>query len=101
MRRILLWVPRLRPLNAKLPKLRGLAYSLALVGLLAGAERLVAFWWEANPWSGGSSTQVDEAPRLDCFSRPAIAAAVLQREAERSFCECIAARDTLDLARTL
>jgi hypothetical protein len=70
-------------------------WLVALPLLLLGAAgwRLLAFGWGAGQSSSVAYALRTEVPQLDSFSRPSIASAVLQLEAERLFAEYVALYD--------
>src|SRR4029453_17818683 len=66
---------------------------------------LMACWRLASPGSTSravvdfSGVLAKDIPQLDCFSQPSIAAAVLQREAERSFSDALQAAALEEVTR--
>jgi hypothetical protein len=69
-------------------------WVLASIAALAGlALPPAAGWWSPTGRLDTSREVAGDVFPLDCFSRPGIAASILQRETQRCYCEFIELRD--------
>lgn len=75
-----------------LTRLGRLAFGFSLVLAVAAGWGLGAGWLEFRETSM-SAELAGELPEFDSFSRPEIAAAVLEQEARRAYSDCVDARE--------